>query len=107
MPTEKEITVSGEKALEIADVLNATNLKILKLVQKEPLYVSTLSKRLELSEAFISESVRALEDLKLISINYERGERGIRKFCSSALEKITIILKDEEPQSSNLTEEKK
>jgi len=107
MPTEKEITVSGEKALAIADVVNATNLKILKLVRKEPLFISTIAKRLDFSEAFVSECVRALEDLKLVSINYERGERGIRKFCSSAVEKITIILKDEELQSSNFTEEKK
>ncbi len=28
MPTEKEITVYGEKALEIVDVLNSTTLKI-------------------------------------------------------------------------------
>ena len=58
MTTEKEIVASGKKALEIADVLNATNLKILRLIQKEPLHITTISKKLGLSEGYISNSVR-------------------------------------------------
>jgi len=95
MPTEKEITVYGEKALEVVDVLNSTTLKILKSARKTPINITTLSKDLNLSEPYISEQVRALEDLGLVSITYERGKRGIRKISASALEKITIILKDE------------
>ena len=94
MPTEKEIVVEGEKALEIVDALNSTTLKILKSARNKPISVTALSKDLQLSEAYISEMVRMLEDLKLISINYERGERGIRKISTSDLEKITILLKD-------------
>ena len=105
MSNEKEIVVSGVKALEIADVLNATTLKILELLKHEPLYIATISEKLELSDAYVSEQIRALEDLKLVSINYTRGNRGIRKICTTTLEKITIILKDEEP-SSSVTEEK-
>ncbi len=95
MPTEKEITVYGEKALEVVDVLNSTTLKILKSARKTPINITTLSKDLNLSEPYISEQVRALEDLGLVSITYEQGKRGISKISASALEKITIILKDE------------
>jgi predicted transcriptional regulator len=95
MPTEKEITVIGEKALEVVDVLNSTTLKILKSARKTPINITTLAKDLNLSEPYISEQVRALEDLGLVSITYERGKRGISKISASALEKITIILKDE------------
>ena len=95
MPTEKEITVIGEKALEVVDVLNSTTLKILKSARKTPINITTLSKDLNLSEPYISEQVRALEDLGLVSITYERGKRGISKISTSDLEKITIILKDE------------
>ena len=104
MPTEKEIVVYGEKALEIVDVLNSTTLKILKASKHEPIDVTTLSKNLKLSEAYISEMVRALEDLKLISVTYERGKRGIRKISTSSLEKITIILNNEEISSSDLNQ---
>ena len=95
MPTEKEITVIGEKALEVVDVLNSTTLKILKSARKTPINITTLAKDLNLSEPYISEQVRALEDLGLVSITYERGKRGISKISTSVLEKITIILKDE------------
>ena len=106
LSTEKEVTVSGQKALEIADILTATNLRILKLIRSEPLYISTLSNRLALSEAYISEQIKVLEKLGMVSVMYQTGDRGVRKVCRSAIEKITIIIKDEEPASSDSTEEK-
>jgi len=91
----KEITASGAKALEIAEALNSTTLKILQLLSKERLDITTIAKRIGLSEAYISEQVRALEELKLLNINYERGKRGIRKVCDSTFEKITLVISDE------------
>ena len=95
LSTEKEIVASGKRAQEVADALSATNIKILKLTKKTPLRVATLAEMLGLSEPYMSESVRILENLKLVDIKYEKGERGIRKIISSNLEKITILLKDE------------
>ncbi len=94
-PQPREVTASGENALRIAEALNATTFKMLQILAKERLDVTTISKRLELSEAYISEQVRLLEDLKLISISYERGKRGIRKVCESAIEKVTLIIADQ------------
>jgi len=96
-PQIREVTASGESALRIAEALNATTFKMLQLLAKERLDVTTISKRLELSEAYISEQVRLLEDLKLINISYERGKRGIRKVCDLAIEKITLIITDQLP----------
>jgi predicted transcriptional regulator len=87
-----EITVTGNKALEIADALTATTMRILQLLSKERLDVSTIGVRLDLSEAYISEQIRVLEELELIKVNYERGKRGIRKVCETAVKKITIII---------------
>lgn len=99
MSSPKEITASGAKALEIAEALNSTTLKILQLLSKEHLDITTIAKRIGLSEAYISEQVRALEELKLLNINYERGKRGIRKICDSNLEKITLVINDEPQQT--------
>ena len=97
MQTEKqELVVSGEDALKIADALNATTLRILQILWQECLDVSTIGKRLGLSQAYISEQVRLLEDLKLINVSYERGKRGIRKICKSAVERVIIVVKDKE-----------
>lgn len=90
----KERTVSGEMALRVAEALNSTTLKMLQVLGKEKLDVTTISKRLGLSEAYISEQVRLLEELKLINVSYERGKRGIRKICESTVEKVTLVIKE-------------
>ena len=93
---KQEMVVSGDAALKIADALNATTLRILQILWQECLDVSTIGKRLGLSQAYISEQVRLLEELKLINVSYERGKRGIRKICKSAVEKVIIIIKDKQ-----------
>jgi predicted transcriptional regulator len=92
----EKIVVSGEDALEIAEALNSTTLRMLQILSQERLDVSTIATRLELSEAYISQLVRTLEDLKLIRVSYERGKRGIRKVCESAVKAITIVIKPED-----------
>jgi predicted transcriptional regulator len=90
----KEMTASGSEALKIAEALNATTMCMLQILVKERLDVTTIAKRIGLSEAYISEQVRQLEDLKLINVSYERGKRGIRKVCESAVERVTLIIID-------------
>jgi predicted transcriptional regulator len=90
---KKEIFVSGEQALKVAEALTATTMKMLQLLWQEPLDVSTIGKKLGLSQAYISEQVKLLEELKLLNISYARGKRGIRKICSPAVEQVTLIIK--------------
>ena len=88
-----EIVASGEQALKVAEALTATTMKMLRLLWQEPLDVSTIGKRLGLSEAYISEQVKLLEELKLLNVTYAPGKRGIRKICSPAVEQVTLIIK--------------
>jgi predicted transcriptional regulator len=90
--TLRELVVSGPEALTVADALNSTTYGILQLISKEHLDVSTIAKKIGLSEAYVSEQVRLLEDLKLLQVSYGRGKRGIRKICSLAIDKVTIII---------------
>lgn len=87
-----ELVVTGEEALRVADALTSASFRILRLLSKERLDVSRIAERLELSEAYISEQVRVLEELKLIKVGYQRGKRGIRKICELAVKKITIVI---------------
>lgn len=87
-----EIAVSGERALEISEALNSVSLRILRLLLKERLDVSTVAERLGMSEAYVSEQIQNLEKLGLIRANYERGKRGVRKVCETVVTKITIII---------------
>jgi predicted transcriptional regulator len=91
----KELVVSGEEALRVADALTATTMKMLKLLWVEPLDVSTIGRKLGLSQAYISEQVKLLEELKLLNVTYAPGKRGIRKVCSSVVEKVTLLIKED------------
>jgi predicted transcriptional regulator len=96
--SKTEIVVSGTEALRVADALTATTMKMLQLLWKEPLDVSTIGKKLGLSQAYISEQVKLLEELKLVNVTYARGKRGIRKICSPAVEQVTLLIKDKHPE---------
>lgn len=91
----KELTVSGSEALQVADALTSTTYKILQLIAKEQLDVSTIAEKLDFSEAYVSEQIRVLEDLKLIQVHYEKGRRGIRKICMLAIDRVTIVIRPE------------
>lgn len=86
--------VTGSRALEVAEALTSTTMKILQLLSTERLDVSTIGLRLKLSEAYISEQIRILEELGLIKVNYERGKRGIRKVSETTIRKVIIIIKE-------------
>jgi len=88
-----EIVVTGEEALKVADALTSTSLKILQLISDKRLDISTIAKKLDLSEPYISDQVRTLEDNKLIKVGYERGKRGIRKLCELAVGTIIVVIK--------------
>jgi predicted transcriptional regulator len=92
--SRREVVVSGEEALRVAEALTATTMRMLQLLWLEPLDVSTISERLGLSEAYISEQVKLLESLKLLNASYARGKRGIRKICSPAVEQVTLIIRE-------------
>lgn len=89
----EEIVVSGEDALQVADALNSASLRVLQLLFKERFDISTIAERLNLSQPYVSEQVRKLQETSLIKVSYERGKRGIRKICELAVKKIIIEIK--------------
>jgi predicted transcriptional regulator len=91
---KKDLIVSGEQAVKVADALTATTMKMMQLLSKEPLDVSTIGKKLGLSQAYISEQVKLLDGLGLLDVSYARGKRGIRKICSTSIEQVTLLVKE-------------
>ena len=92
----------GEEARKVARAFSSeTCYRILQLLARESLDVSTISRRLRLSEAHVSGEVSLLQDLKLIKVNYAPGKRGIRKMCELAVEKILIVIKTSKGATSS------
>jgi predicted transcriptional regulator len=89
----QEIVVTGEEALKVADALTSTSLKILQLISDRRLDISTIATKLDLSEPYISDQIRTLEEIKLVKVGYERGKRGIRKLCQLAVGTVIIVIK--------------
>ncbi len=91
--SSEELKITGEQALDLIKGLSSiTSFKILQLLSKEALDVSSIAKHLKLSEAHISGEVSRLEDLRLVKTNYAPGKRGIRKVCLLAVKQISILL---------------
>jgi len=88
----EDIIVSGEDALRVADALNSTSMRVLQLLSKEHLDISTIADRLNLSQPYVSEQIRKLQETNLVRVSYESGKRGIRKICELAVKKIVIEL---------------
>jgi predicted transcriptional regulator len=92
LPSE-ELKLTGEQALNTVKGLSSiTSFKILQLLSKEEMDVSSIAKHMKLSEAHISGEISRLEDLHLIKTNYAPGKRGIRKVCMLAVKQISILL---------------
>jgi len=86
----EDIIVSGEDALRVADALNSTSMRVLQLLLKEHLDISTIADRLNLSQPYVSEQIRKLQETNLVRVSYESGKRGIRKICELAVKRIVI-----------------
>ena len=89
----EEIIVSREEALQVADALNSTSMRVLQLLLNEHLDISTIADRLGLSQPYISAQIRKLQETNLVRVSYESGKRGIRKICELAVKKIIIEIK--------------
>ncbi|NVM02166.1 MAG: ArsR family transcriptional regulator [Candidatus Helarchaeota archaeon] len=87
-----EIEISNGEASPIFKALaSKTRWKILKLLKSDKKYdISRIAESLNQTEANISAQVKILEKAGLIISHYEPGERGVRKICEPACEKLII-----------------
>ncbi|MEM3385969.1 MAG: HTH domain-containing protein [Nitrososphaeria archaeon] len=92
--TQNELILYGNEAHEIIQALSTeTGFKILQLLAKERLDISTIASRLNVSESYVSEEIKKFEKLNLVKVTYTSGKRGIKKVCELNVSKITILLK--------------
>jgi len=91
--SSQELKIAGKDALNLIKELSSiTSFKILQLLSKGNLDISSIARRMKLSEAHISGEISRLEDLHLIKVSYAPGKRGVRKICELAVRQISIIL---------------
>jgi predicted transcriptional regulator len=92
--SDQQLDVSGDDVRRVADALaNGTCLRILSLLSRRSLDVSTLAEKLNLTEPTVSVNVQELQNLGLVTVTYGKGKRGIRKICRLAKDRICINLR--------------
>jgi predicted transcriptional regulator len=90
----EELHLSGHDVRPVAVVLaNETCLRIMSLLSKRDLDVSTLAEKLNLTEPTVSVDIQELQNLGIVTVTYEKGKRGIRKICKLAKDRICIKLR--------------
>jgi predicted transcriptional regulator len=86
-----ELTFRGRKALRVTKTLSkGISFRIMKVLKRRSLDVSTLSVRLNVSQPYVSQCVSDLQRLGLIKVSYKPGKKGTRKICEGKISKITI-----------------
>jgi predicted transcriptional regulator len=92
--SDQQLEVSGDEVRRVAGALaNETCLRILSLLSRRSLDVSTLAEKLNLTEPTVSVDVQELQSLGLVTVTYGKGKRGIRKICKLAKDRICIKLR--------------
>ncbi len=90
--SSQELKITGKEALNLVKGLSSiTSFKILQLLSKGNLDISSIARRMKLSEPHISGEISRLEDLQLVKVSYAPGKRGVRKVCTLAVKQISII----------------
>jgi len=90
----QELQLSGNEVRPVAVALaNETCLRILSLLSKRDLDISTLAEKLNLTEPTVSVDIQELQNLGIVTVTYGKGKRGIRKICRLARDRISIKLR--------------
>lgn len=96
---KRTLAISSKEAHSYLSVLSSeTRLAILELLGSKILNVQQIADALGLSQPTVSSHVQKLEEAGLIATNFERGQRGTQKACSSLFDEITVILASEKPK---------
>ena len=82
---------SDEQIEKIVKALSSqTRRKILRQIQTEPMDVSKIAAKLEMTEANISAQIKKLEKAGLVFCEYSSGQHGVRKISRLKYDEIKI-----------------
>ena len=82
---------SDDQIEQIVKALSSqTRRKILRQIQIEPMDVSKIAAKLEMTEANISAQIKKLEQAGLISCSYSSGDHGVRKISHLKYNRLVI-----------------
>jgi len=89
--SESVLIESDDQIEKIVKALSSrTRRKILHYIQEEPMDVSDIASKLQMTEANISAQIKKLEEAGLITCDYSSGAHGVRKLSKLRFNRLTI-----------------
>lgn len=103
---KRTLRIAGPEALPYLAALASENrLAILELLGDKILNVQQISDELGLSQPTVSSHIQRLEEVGLIATNFQPGQRGTQKSCSSMYDEIIFdVAPNQEPSHAHIRE---
>lgn len=88
----ESISIESDDQIEkiVKALSSKTRRKILHYIQEEPMDVSDIASKLQMTEANISAQIKKLEEAGLITCDYSSGAHGVRKLSKLRFNRLTI-----------------
>jgi predicted transcriptional regulator len=87
-----ELIVDNGEIKHVAKALSSeTRLKMLKLIENNPLSLSEIARQLEMSPTNIQIQMKFLEYAGLVKSHYKAISQGISKICESNINKVVLL----------------
>ena len=91
--SEETLRVPEDKLIVVAKALSSnTRVQILKMTSEKDIDVSRIAGLLNQTEANISAQIKILENAGLLVSQYEPGQHGVRKICSTKVKTVIFNL---------------
>lgn len=94
------ITISVEHLRFFECLGSETRIRIIELLQKQPMNIKDLAEALQLSSAIITKHIQKLEEADIVHTENLAGVRGVQKRCSLRLDEVRLRFMPPEPDSA-------
>lgn len=85
--------MSEKEKTEVCKALSSrTRWSIMQMLQNREMSLTDMAKALEMTSASISQNIKQLEKVGLITSRYEAEEHGVSKLCTTNIDYIGIYI---------------
>lgn len=89
-----QIPVNREHLAFLECFSSETRVRMIELLDAQPMNIKELSVALELSSAMVTKHVQKMEEAGILRTESKTGKRGVQKICSLALDSVTLNFRE-------------
>lgn len=97
--TELNVTLDNLPILECLG--SETRVRMIEMLREQPMNIKDMARALSISSAIVTKHVQKLEECGIIRTENLAGKRGIQKRCTLAIERMTLLFRNEGDEASS------